>query len=140
MKILNKLRLINWHLFFNDTVEIKPITFLTGSNGTGKSTIIDAMQVLLLADTSGRNFNKAANERTGRTLRGYLRCELGETSQGQVMTLRPGRFSSYIAMQFYDDSKDSTFSLGIVFDCYEDDKEEEVRNPVCTQPIDKVRT
>lgn len=124
MKILNKLRLINWHLFFNDTVEIKPITFLTGSNGTGKSTIIDAMQVLLLADTSGRNFNKAANERTGRTLRGYLRCELGETSQGQVMTLRPGRFSSYIAMQFYDDSKDSTFSLGIVFDCYEDDKEE----------------
>lgn len=124
MKELNKLRLINWHLFANDTVDIKNITFLTGSNGTGKSTIIDAMQIVLLGDTSGRNFNKAANEKTGRSLRGYLRCETGETSQGQIMCLRPGRFTSYIALQFKDTTKDSNFTLGIVFDCYEDDKEE----------------
>ena len=124
MKELNKLRLINWHLFANDTVDIKNITFLTGSNGTGKSTIIDAMQIVLLGDTSGRNFNKAANEKTGRSLRGYLRCETGETSQGQIMCLRPGRFTSYIAMQFKDTSTDKEFTLGIVFDCYEDDKEE----------------
>ncbi len=124
MKELNKLRLINWHLFANDTVDIKNITFLTGSNGTGKSTIIDAMQIVLLGDTSGRNFNKAANEKTGRSLRGYLRCETGETSQGQIMCLRPGRFTSYIALQFKDTSNDSNFTLGVVFDCYEDDKEE----------------
>lgn len=124
MKELNKLRLINWHLFFNDTVDIKNITFLTGSNGTGKSTVIDAMQIVLLGDTSGRNFNKAANDRTGRTLKGYLRCETGETSQGQIMSLRPGRFTSYIALQFKDTNNNEEFTLGIVFDCYDDDKEE----------------
>ena len=124
MKELTKLRLINWHLFANDTVDIKNITFLTGSNGTGKSTIIDAMQVVLLGDTSGRNFNKAANDKTGRTLRGYLRCETGETADGQVLCLRPGRFTSYIALGFKDTNTQEDFTLGIVFDCYPDDKEE----------------
>ena len=124
MKKIVKLRLINWHLFSNETVDIENITFLTGANGTGKSTIIDAMQILLLGDTSGRNFNKAANDRTGRTLRGYLRGELGETADGKVMALRPGRFTSYICLELYDTKKDSYFTLGIVFDSYEDDTEE----------------
>ena len=57
MKKLTKLRLINWHLFANETTNIDDITFLTGANGTGKSTIIDAIQTVLLGDTSGRNFN-----------------------------------------------------------------------------------
>lgn len=124
MKTLTRLRLINWHLFANEDMDIKNITFLTGANGTGKSTIIDAIQIVLLADTSGRNFNKAANDRTGRTLSGYLRCETGQTADGQVICLRPGRFTSYIALQFRDDKRNEDFTLGIVFDSYEDDSEE----------------
>lgn len=124
MKSLTRLRLINWHLFANEDIDIKNITFLTGANGTGKSTIIDAIQIVLLGDTSGRNFNKAANDRTGRTLRGYLRCETGETADGQIMCLRPGRFTSYVALEFFDDKTNDKFTLGIVFDCYEDDTEE----------------
>lgn len=124
MKKLTKLRLINWHLFANETTNIDDITFLTGANGTGKSTIIDAIQTVLLGDTSGRNFNKAANDRTGRTLRGYLRGETGETDKGEVMCLRPGRFTSYIALEFYDDLEEAYFTLGIVFDSFEDESEE----------------
>lgn len=124
MKKLTKLRLINWHLFANETTDIDSITFLTGANGTGKSTIIDAMQIVLLGDTSGRNFNKAANDRTGRTLRGYLRGETGETDKGEIMCLRPGRFTSYIALSFYDELDTLPFTLGIVFDSYEDESEE----------------
>lgn len=115
---LTKLRLINWHYFTNTTVNIENITFLTGANGTGKSTVIDALQIVLLGDTTGRNFNKAANEKTGRTLTGYLRGEMGETRDGEVVALRPGRFTSYIALQFHDSKKNSDFTLGIVFDCY----------------------
>ena len=48
MKNLVKLRLINWHYFSNTTTDIKNITFLTGPNGTGKSTIIDAMPTWLI--------------------------------------------------------------------------------------------
>lgn len=124
MKSLTRVRLINWHLFSNEDFDIRNITFLTGANGTGKSTIIDAIQIVLLADTTGRNFNKAANDKTGRTLRGYLRCETGQTAEGQIICLRPGRFTSYIALQFHDDRNDDVFTLGIVFDAYEDDSEE----------------
>lgn len=47
MKTLQKLRLINWHYFCNITTDVKNLTFLTGPNGTGKSTIIDALQVII---------------------------------------------------------------------------------------------
>lgn len=117
---LTKLRLINWHYFTNTTVDIENITFLTGANGTGKSTIIDALQTVLLGDTTGRNFNKAANEKTGRTLNGYLRGEISETKDGNVVSLRPGRFTTYIALEFADTKKKTQFTLGIVFDCFSD--------------------
>lgn len=121
---LTKLRLINWHYFVNTTVNVENITFLTGANGTGKSTIIDALQIVLLGDTTGRNFNKAANDRNGRTLRGYLRGETGEDATGKVAVLRPGRFTSYIALEFYDTRKENSFTLGIVFDSYADGRDE----------------
>lgn len=124
MKKLTRLRLINWHLFANETVPIDEITFLTGANGTGKSTIIDAMQIVLLGDTTGRNFNKAANDRTGRTLKGYLRGETGEKEDGTVLYLRSQRFTSYIALEFFDDVAASPFTLGIVFDTFADGSEE----------------
>ena len=64
MKLLKKVRIINWHYFYNVTFEVDQVNFLTGQNAAGKSTLIDAMQVVLLGDTSGRTFNKAANEKS----------------------------------------------------------------------------
>ncbi len=118
MKNLVKLRLINWHYFSNTTTDIKNITFLTGPNGTGKSTIIDAMQILILGSTRPDNFNKAANEkgRSGRSLLSYLRGQTGVSDNGNVINLRPGNFTSYIAMEIFDDQEDRTFTLGVVFD------------------------
>ena len=103
MKQLTKLRLINWHYFLNSKIDFGMINFLTGENAAGKSTLIDAMQVLLLGDTTGRSFNKAANEKSGRTLKSYLRGEIGDNDDGSTKYLRTGRFTSYIAMEFFDD-------------------------------------
>lgn len=118
MKSLVKLRLINWHYFTNTTADIKNITFLTGPNGTGKSTVIDALQILILGSTRPENFNKAANEkaRSGRTLISYLRGQTGVTGDGQVINLRKGSFTSYIAIEIFDDVENRTFTLGVVFD------------------------
>ena len=124
MKSLRKVKIINWHYFWNETINIEPIVFLTGLNASGKSTLIDAMQVLLLGDTSGRFFNKAATEKSSRTLKGYLRGELGDSEEGGFKYLRNGRFTSYIAMEFYDDYHDTSFTLGIVFDTFSDGSEE----------------
>lgn len=124
MKTLKKIKIINWHYFWNETINMEPIVFLTGLNASGKSTLIDAMQIVLLGDTSGRFFNKAASEKSSRTLKGYLRGELGDSEDGGFKYLRDGRFTSYIALEFYDDLNDKSFTLGCVFDSYDDGSEE----------------
>lgn len=124
MRTLKKVKIINWHYFWNETINIEPIVFLTGLNASGKSTLIDALQLILLGDTTGRFFNKAAMEKSNRTLKGYLRGELGDTLEGGFNYLRNGRFSSYIALEFFDDVHQDSFTLGCVFDVYEDGSEE----------------
>lgn len=124
MKSLTKLRLINWHYFSNVTTDIKNITFLTGPNGTGKSTIIDALQIIILGSTRPENFNKAANEkgRSGRSLLSYLRGQTGIKDDGSNIVLRRGTFSSYIAIEIFDDVENRTFTLGVCFDVDSSDK------------------
>ena len=121
MKRLEKMLLINWHYIRHELLEFKDINFLTGKNGAGKSTIIDALQLLLLGDTTGHFFNKAANERSNRTLKGYLRGEVAEDEEANIVYLRGDRdFSSYIVLEFRDTVEEKRFSLGVVFDSYSD--------------------
>lgn len=68
MKKLKKILLINWLYFSKELIEVDEINFLTGKNGAGKSTVIDALQIVLLGETNARNFNQAANEKSQRTL------------------------------------------------------------------------
>ena len=42
MKALKRIVLINWHYFTFETLELDTINFLTGKNGAGKTTVIDA--------------------------------------------------------------------------------------------------
>jgi energy-coupling factor transporter ATP-binding protein EcfA2 len=118
VKILKKLLLIHWHYFVHECIEFDLINFLTGKNASGKSTIIDALQLVLLADTAGHSFNKAASGRNSRTLRGYLLGELGDDEESGFKYLRSGRFTSYIALEFFDDEKDASFAAGCCFDVY----------------------
>ncbi|MDR0641489.1 MAG: hypothetical protein LBG07_03420 [Treponema sp.] len=118
MKLMKKLLLIHWHYFAHTLIEFEKINFLTGRNASGKSTIIDAMQVLFLGDTSGTFFNKAARGRSSRTLKGYLLGELGDDEESGFKTLRSGRFTSFIVLEFFDDEKDAFFTAGCCFDVY----------------------
>ena len=62
MKKLKRMLLIHWHHYEMEMIEFEMINFLTGKTAAGKSTIIDALQLVLLGDTGGGFFNKAANE------------------------------------------------------------------------------
>lgn len=124
MKLLRKLLIINWHYIDHELLELENVNFLTGKNASGKSTIIDAMQLLFLGDTNAWYFNKAANERSRRTLKGYLRCEVGDDGETGSRYQRTGDFSSYIVAEFTDTQKRQPFTVGIVFDSYSDDKHE----------------
>ncbi len=90
-----RVMLVNWARFKNVTFKLEGSTLLTGVNGSGKSTILDAMTYLLTANTQ---FNKAAKDKD-RTVKGYVR---GDTkSEGNNRYLRSGNVFSYLAMEFY---------------------------------------
>ncbi|MDP3487047.1 MAG: ATP-binding protein, partial [Bacillota bacterium] len=76
MKWLKKLRLINWHYFADETLNFGQQTIITGMTGAGKSTIIDAIQVLLVANQRQIKFNSAAHEDAKRSLLSYLRGKI----------------------------------------------------------------
>jgi uncharacterized protein YPO0396 len=117
MKKLKKILLINWLYFSKELIEVGDVNFLTGKNGAGKSTVIDALQIVLLGETNARNFNQAANEKSQRTLDGYLRADMDENNPNS----RRGKdFSTYIACEFQDDVEGSSFVTGVVFDCRSD--------------------
>ncbi len=117
MKKLKRILLMNWLYFGKQLIEVDDVNFLTGKNGAGKSTVIDALQIVLLGETSPRNFNKAANDSSQRTLEGYLRADMDDSSP---KSRRGKDFSSYIACEFHDDQTDADFVAGIVFDCRHD--------------------
>lgn len=121
MKRLDKMLLINWHYIRHQILDFKDVNFLTGKNGAGKSTIIDALQLMMLGDTAGHFFNKAASERSSRTLKGYLRGEVAEDADANTVYLRADSdFTSYIVLEFNDTVAQSRFCLGIALDSYRD--------------------
>ena len=122
MKTLKKILLINWLYFSKQLIEVGDINFLTGKNGAGKSTIIDALQIVFLGELNTRNFNKAASESSQRTLDGYLRADMDEKNP---CSRRGKDFSSYIACEFLDDQEGKQFVAGIVFDCRNDGSRQE---------------
>ena len=77
-KSAKKLLMVQWSRFQNVCIELEGSTLVTGVNGSGKSTVLDAMTYLLTGNTQ---FNKAAKDRD-RTVLGYVR---GDTrSNGEL--------------------------------------------------------
>lgn len=107
MLSLTRIFLYNWHRFTSAVLEVQDGLYLTGHNGSGKSTILDAMQVVLLADLNLIKFNISAQEKSDRTLNGFVRGKIGETRW-----LRPGNCVGYIALEFIDTETGSGTTLG----------------------------
>ena len=111
MKTLTKIRLINWHYFENETINVKNNALLTGVNGSGKSTIIDAITFVITA--GDQVFNLAASDKSKRDLRGYVKCKLGSLDQEY---LRDYDLSGHICLEYYSEKQEKYFCLGSVID------------------------
>lgn len=106
-KTATKLLMIQWSRFQRLCVNLEGSTLFTGVNGTGKSTILDAMTYLLTGNTQ---FNKAAKDRD-RTVLSYVR---GDTkSNGPSRYLRSGEVISYLAMEFWSPVENCFLVVGV---------------------------
>ena len=119
MKILRRIKLVGWHFFENETINFSDSNLLSGENGSGKSTILDAIQLVLTTET--KHFNNAANNNSKRDVRSYVRGKTGE--EGATAYKRKGSVISYIALEFYEESRDRYFVIGVKIDSVDAESE-----------------
>ncbi|MCX6078296.1 MAG: AAA family ATPase [Chloroflexi bacterium] len=121
MKLLTRIRLVNWHLFENTTINCQGTTYFIGINGAGKSTVLDAVQFALVGGQRDVRFNQAALSGGKRTLASYVRGELGTEGQRYLRADATG----VVALEFKN--PDGTFfAHGAVIDAYEDGRNPDV--------------
>ena len=112
---LSKVRLVNWHIFSDICVKIGQMSLFAGDNGSGKSTIIDAIQYAMVADLGHIKFNSAASDRkTGRTLDSYCRGKIGADDLGYIR----GDCTTHVVLEFTDGEK--SFCAGMVIESFAD--------------------
>ena len=122
MKKLTRVKLINWHRFVNETIDLENSTLISGENGAGKSTLLDAIQFVIICSTN--YFNKARSENGKRKLTGYIRCKTGRENKPYERT---GEISAHVALEFYEEKKDKYFVIGAVVDSASEGQEKTAR-------------
>ncbi len=115
MITLERVRLVLWHFFEDEVISIGNRCLIAGDNGSGKSTIVDAIQYALAADLRKARFNSAAGDRKGgRDLAGYARCKLGS----DVTEYLRGDAISWIMLEFSDNA--DGFLAAVCVEAYSD--------------------
>lgn len=108
MITLKRIKLINWHNFVNDCIDIENISYIIGLSGVGKTTIMDAVRYCL---TTNKNFNSIGNKNSSRTLQGSVH---GKQHTGGYS--RPDHTVSYIGCEFLDTTIGKCFIICVRID------------------------
>ncbi len=136
MKKLTKIKLVNWHYFQNETINVDGSFLLSGENASGKSTILDAIQLVLTTSTKSFNLATTVGEkRSKRDLKGYVRCKTGEEGNAYYRT---GSVISFVALEFYEESKDRFFTIGVKIDSPDAESELKKKWFKVEAPIDAI--
>ncbi|MBI5759291.1 MAG: AAA family ATPase, partial [Planctomycetales bacterium] len=121
---LHRLEVLNWGTFDGAVHALTldgQTTLLVGQNGTGKSTLVDALLTLLVKPGKTRNYNLAAGaNKTERTEKSYIlgaydRRSQEEDNRAEVRYLRPGGTTySVLLACFRNRSSGHVFTLALL--------------------------
>lgn len=134
---IHRIRMINFHNFTNETITVENggHLFLLGDNGSGKTTVLDAVHYVLSPESM--EFNSAARVSGSRR-------DSGRRAQGIVMRYNtgPGEMNptggvSYAAIELiHEDGRMLTLAVG--FSCRSMDESIERWGVVCSKPLEEI--
>ncbi len=105
---LTKIFLHHWHRFRHHLIEVQDSLYLAGHNGSGKSSVLDAIQLVLVADMTMVRFNRLGNDKSIRDLDSYVRGKLGEDHY-----LRPAATTGMVALEFSTPNGNKVLTAGV---------------------------
>ncbi|TBR38570.1 chromosome segregation protein SMC [Marinomonas agarivorans] len=131
MKQLSRIVLVNWYLLGAEEIEIRGNTAIIGPTGSGKSSLLDAIQTVLTgASKRHLNYNASANDgrASGRSIRSYI---LGMIDAGQqnakAFGTEPRQDAvSYLGLVFTDTVTEKESTIGLCLSASMSSPEEDV--------------
>jgi len=128
MKRLVRLHLINWYRLEQVSIEIKGHTAFIGPNASGKSSLLDAIQAVLVGgDKRWWNPNASAGEKSTRSLRDYCLGIVRDPNNPDLsQEFRPrDQAVTYLVLVFRDDNGEP-ISIGLALHARLDDPQESI--------------
>lgn len=96
---LSRIHAINWY-GYSDTLDVAGNLLIAGVTGSGKSVLMDLIQ-LVLVGTEKALFNRSATGATSdRTLRSYVLCDTKREENGQPQYVRDRGAIAFVALEF----------------------------------------
>ena len=130
---LSNIFLYNWHRFTNHVLPVSGNLYITGENGTGKSTILDALQLVLIGDLKQVHFNQAAQNERMRSSRNLATYVLGKSDE---TLLRERDTIAYIVIEFADTERNEYRCAGVCIEVTVADKSYERMHFVLSEALD----
>lgn len=117
MKLLNRIILVQWYLLEAVQIDIEGNTAIVGPNAAGKSSILDAVQAVLMGGNMNMiRLNASAGEKSKRSLMEYclgmVRDNNSADDNDSDLQPRPSA-TSYIILSFKDDDSQEETAIGL---------------------------
>ncbi len=127
MKRLVRLLLINWYRLEQASIDIAGHTAVIGPNASGKSSLLDAIQAVLVGgDKRWWNPNASAGEKSTRSLRDYCLGVVRDPNNPDLsQEFRPrDQAVTYLALMFRDEQSGEPTSIGLALHARLDEAQE----------------
>ena len=113
---LTRIHALNWY-GYKDTIPVEGNLLLAGVTGSGKSILMDLIQLVLVGDQRLVRFNQSATgDRSDRSLKGYCLGDTKQEENGVTQYMRQSAIT-YVALEFTwpNGKRSETWGLRIEF-------------------------
>jgi len=119
---LTRIHAINW-FGYQDVFDISGNLLIAGVTGSGKSILMDLMQLVLIGDQKSKYNQSATGKASSRTLKSYCLGDTKDEIEGIPQYMRNEGATTYVALEFTwpkkkgeKEAKKETWGLRIEFD------------------------